>query len=300
MCDLEIILCTEAGPLENMSMLLISSIRLLGGEFENVPIYSYQPRLNKGISNSTRDFFEKNGVTLIDEPLNTLYTEYPLANKPLACAHREEYSNADYLLFLDNDTFFCGFPHLLVDGLKNGADVALGPVDFNNVGTDMLFSAGEGAYWKSLYRLLRAKPRKNITTRIHKEKILEYYNSGFIYVKREVGLFKKWLENFNRVMDKGLEPSKGLFFVEQSCLSATVAQINLGVHELDRSYNYPVSAMSRRWKGYYPFTLRNVKHTHYHKLFRNSGGLNPIEKKLRKTVNGEQLNKLINHYLLSS
>ena len=296
-CSIEIIICTEKGPLENMSKLLVSSIRLLDGVFKDIPIYSYTPRPDFAVSRETRDFFENMGVELVDEVLNTKYVDYPLANKPLACAHRASHSEADYLLFLDSDTFFCGLPQLLVDGLTD-ADVAMGPVDFNNIGTDLRFSSGESAYWSSLYSLLDAKPRKDVFTRIYKEKILEYYNSGFVFVRRGSGLFGQWLKNFNRVMASNLKPSKGIFFVEQSCLSATLAQMNLKVLELGTPYNYPITAMTKRWRGYYPFSLSKIKHVHYHKLFKNTKGDNPIQGKLRSVDNGSKLNALIKQYLL--
>ena len=295
MKDTEIIICTEEGHLEKMAKLLVYSIRNLTGEFRNTPIYSYQPRKNNKVSKETKKFFEDNDVNLIDEPLNTKYNYYPLANKPLACAHREKLSTAKYLLFLDTDTFFLDEPNIY--NRLNNIDIALNPVDFNNIGTDINFSSGEKDFWKSLYNLLDIQSRKIVKTNVDKKYVLEYYNSGFILSKKENLLFSRWWKNFDFIMSKKIKPKKGLFFLEQSVFSATVAQMNLDLAQLGKNYNYPLDSYSRKWRGLFPFSLKNVKHVHYHKLFKDSRR-NPINRKLRQVKNGPMINKAIDEYLL--
>lgn len=42
---IEIVICTEGNDyLEPMSKLLVASLREFGGEFKDIPIFSYQPR----------------------------------------------------------------------------------------------------------------------------------------------------------------------------------------------------------------------------------------------------------------
>ena len=53
---IEIVICTEKGYLESMSKLLVASLREFGGEFKDVPIFSYQPRKEFQI------FLEKNNI----------------------------------------------------------------------------------------------------------------------------------------------------------------------------------------------------------------------------------------------
>jgi len=102
----EIIICTEKGDLERMAKLLIWSLREFGGKFSNVPIYSYQPRKGHEVSGETMRFFENYEVELVDICFNQEYSHYPLANKIFACAHREQNTSADTLIFLDTDIFF--------------------------------------------------------------------------------------------------------------------------------------------------------------------------------------------------
>jgi len=86
-----------------MSKLLIYTLREFGGKLRDLPIFSYQPRKKYKISKETIAFFEKNQVEYIDLDLNKKYDYYPLANKPLSCAHREMNTNRDILIFLDSD-----------------------------------------------------------------------------------------------------------------------------------------------------------------------------------------------------
>lgn len=294
---LEIIICTEHGPLEKMSMLLIKSIRRIGGPFALTPIYSYQPRKFKSLNRETISFFEKYNVTNVTEPLNTEYENYPLANKPLACSHREEKSNADYLLFLDSDSMFLSFPSLLEEPLIDN-DIAIAPVDFSNIATDRYFQKGDHRFWSNMYKELGIQPRSFIRTRIDNKKILEYYNSGFVLVKRQKGIFTNWLINFQRLMDKKIRPSDRMFFLEQSCLSATIAQMNLGVKDIGKSYNYPIGGVYKKWRGLYPFSLKNVKHIHYHKVFQNKHMPPRIKRKIGVMKDGAYTLDLIESFLL--
>jgi hypothetical protein len=288
---LEFIICTEKGVLEQMSILLVATIRQFGGKYSNAPIYSYQPRRSATIGKDTLSFFEENNVFYIDEPLNTKYQEYPLANKPLACAHREARSNADILIFLDSDTCFLGESTAL-DALGN-ADLAINPTDLPNIATDIHFGKGEAAYWRRMYDELGVVRRKELRTTITKEKILEYYNSGFIVSKRSTGLFEKWLHNFEFIRSQGIRPAKDIFFTEQSVFSATVAQLELEVNPLGNSLNYPISIYTKRWRGYYPYDLKKIKHIHYHKLLSKKIFQERVMRKIAATENGHVINRMI-------
>jgi hypothetical protein len=289
--NLEIIICTEGGRLEPMSKLLIYTIRNFCGAYKDTPIFSYQPRKEYPVSEETKRFFERNSVNFVDIPLNTEYPDYPLANKPNVCAYHEKNTTADHLLFIDSDTFFIKEPDLIND--IGGAEVALRPVDSENIATDLNFSKGEKEYWRALYDLLNVGRQTSIKTSVTRKEVLEYYNSGFILSKAKTGLFQDWLSNFNTTMQQGLKPKKGLFFVEQSVFSATVAQKALNVKILGNEYNFPVKTYAIKWRGFYPFSLRNVKHVHYHKLFQKAKRKNPIEKKLNTMENGPEINDQI-------
>lgn len=281
MSSVEIIICTEKGRLESEAMLLIASLREFGGCLSNTPIYSYQPRKQFKISPSTAAFFSEHNVVHFDIPLNVEYEHYPLANKPLACAHREQHSNADFLIFLDSDVFFYNEPSALTD--LNGSDVKLRPVDFKGVGSNMSGDENE-EYWKDLYHTLGVTVKRTVESTVTGEKILEYYNSGHIVTKREIGLFTRWLKNFRRVMDCGLSPrGENLYFVEQTVFAATVSQMMLKVAEFEKEYNFPAfcaegEIVKDRWKV---DDFEQLVSLHYHRLFDREDGVHPLKHHFR-------------------
>ena len=293
--SLEVIICTEAGPLEAMSMLLVASIRRLRGRFSQVAITSYAPRPGRGVSRETREFFELHSVSHIESSLNKDFVDYPLANKPLACSYHEQNSSADQLLFLDSDTVFLRSPD---EGIFDRRfDARLNPVDYRNIGTNPDFTGGDPDYWRSVYELLGVPGRRTVNCTLEKATILEYYNSGMVLVDSRKGIFGRWLANFEQVWGAGLVPAQGNFFIEQSVLSATLSQMSADVRTLGEDCNYPVAGYANRWRGWFPYSLKNVTHMHYHKLF-HEAERNPLKNRIARTSDGMAVNDLIERLLI--
>lgn len=289
--NIEIIICTEGGYLESMSKLLVTSLRGFGGPFSDIPIFSYQPRKNNKISKKTIAFFEKNQVEYINNNLNKRFAYYPLINKPLACAHREYNTNADILIFLDSDIFFLNEPTELID--FHEADVILRPVDVKNIGTESLEDENS-SYWNELYQLLNVNVRRKVTTTVDNKDILEYYNSGHIVTKTRNKLFNSWKENILKAMDAGINPQTGLFYLEQSVFAATISQMELNVKYLNNNYNFPIHLLNRMEnRNYYLSNFDKIVSLHYHKIFNNRKGINPIKEQLANSENGREINKLL-------
>ena len=205
----EFILCCEKGYLENTSRLLIDSIRTFGGAYKDSAIYVYRPRMGPEVSAETRDFFERHHVAYIAEELNSAYPTYALANKVAACAHREQHTAADVLVFVDSDTFFLRPPDVLAT-LAEG-EVLLRPVDYKHVGVPADFSGPTGPYWRELWQLADIQLRPTVRTTMDNEEILAYYNSGLVATNTVNGLFSHWNILFDEVMRRGLKPGD-IFF----------------------------------------------------------------------------------------
>jgi len=295
MINIEIIICTESGILEAKSKLLVYSIREFGGRFKKVPIISYQPRNNFKVSNETISFFEKNNVKYIDLDLNKEYCDYPLANKPIVCAHREINTKADILVFLDSDVFILNEPIEFIE--FEDADVILRPVDFSNIGIENLNNNDiNSSYWKNLYELLNVQIQRNVLTTCTNENILEYYNSGHIVTLTKNGLFKAWNENFNKVMNSGIKPNN-TFFLEQSVFSATVSQLELKVKEFSKEYNYPISkGLNIKNNRYFLLSIDQLVSVHHHKYFEETFIYNSIAKDLFNTEKGKKIMFKIKEY----
>jgi len=74
------VLCTEKGPLEQMSTFFALSLRRFGGSLRNAPIYGYAPRPRRDVGAKTSGYFEKLQVDHKHILLNTRFQNYALAN----------------------------------------------------------------------------------------------------------------------------------------------------------------------------------------------------------------------------
>ncbi len=265
-----ILICTEPGDLECMSQMLVKSIRQFGGVLKDVEIYSMQPRDSGCLSKLTHEVFDEYGVVHECRLLNEKYPDYGLANKVVTCDYFARQLSSDYLLFLDSDqVVFNDLTAVLAEPL---ADVRIRPVNKKVAGTD-----GDDknlAYWQQLYTLCGVKEHGFVRTSTDHQKIWTYYNSGLVLAKRTSGVFERWKENFDKVMDKNLMPDHGLFFVEQSTLSATISSMELTVEELPYSYNYSPHGHLNLSGPYRRLTLDEIHTFHYHKLFKPPNKLN--------------------------
>ena len=233
-----IIFCVESGYLENMSKLLVTSLRKFSGRWKDVPVYAYQPRKGKSVSLKTKKFFESNHVTFIDENLNKTYRFYPPGNKVYACEHAANNLDYDNLMFVDTDTYFYNEPAEF--SLMEDNQVALRPVYKKYLGAGNEHDPN-WQYWKELYELIGVKELRYVKTSVDGDRILEYYNAGHILAQSSSGLFSIWKKNFELVMRKGIKPIKyGLYFTDQTTLAATISSMQLKVRQFSEVYNYPL------------------------------------------------------------
>ncbi len=265
-----IILCTEPGVLEGMSQLLAKSIRQFGGRLKDVSIYSIQPREPGSLSSQTIEVFKEYNVQHEHVRLNEKYSDYGFANKVVACDHYARNLSEDYLLFLDSDHVVFNDLRDLVNGPE--ADVRMRVVNLKGIGTDG--NDENATYWKALYERLGVEKKAYINTGIGNQRILSYYNGGLIFGRRASGLFQQWKTNFEQIMDSDLRPDEGLFFVEQSTLSATISSMALSVKELPVTYNYSPETHFHLAQSNAQLTLDQIHTFHYHRLFRPPNKVN--------------------------
>lgn len=293
--SLEIVICTEKGNLEDMSKLLVFTIRELGGWMKNIPIYSYSPRGGRKISTSTKQFFERMHVEIVDENLNTEFINYPLANKPIVCSHRESKSISEQILFLDSDIFFLREPENFL--LDDNSSISMRPVDQKGIGAENRYSGENGDYWEKLHKISGANDYRLVQTTVDNSEIIEYYNSGMVITKRSHGLFSEWLKNFEMAMSQQLMPPSGISFVEQSVLSATVTASQLDITPLGKENNCPFHLIRESENLEYRIDkIRDISSFHYHKVFRNKKGLNPLHDEIISTPNGKYIQELLVEY----
>jgi hypothetical protein len=196
--------------------------------------------------------------------LNLDYQDYPLANKPLVAGYAEQTIDAEILVFADSDKVILNDPTEFV--LNGGYDGAVRPVDKKNIGTQ-----GRGTpnfeYWNELFTLTGVCPRSTVQTVVDRTRVLAYWNSGLVVVKRAAGIFTSWRDLFERVMHLKLQPDTGPFYVEQSALAAALCASNACVQTLSRAYSYPLHLHNEIPEEQRPVRLDHLVSLHYHRAF---------------------------------
>ncbi|MEO0924337.1 MAG: hypothetical protein AAFY63_00535 [Cyanobacteria bacterium J06643_13] len=231
------VMCTEAGGLEQESLLMVESIRRFAGKMKDTPIYSYQVREHTDVSSATRERLKALGVVHQKVVLNTEYPDYPLANKPLLGAYVEANLDAEIIVFLDSDLVFFSEPKEF--WLPDGCDLGIRPEHEKMIGSEGEADAND-SYWQHLYRLAGVTEPQYVTTTVDRRKIKAFWNSGVVAVKRSAGVFTAWLETFSKLVEPGISVNKANFYYEQSSLSATICAQDIKIWNFSPGYNYPI------------------------------------------------------------
>ncbi|MGL5874476.1 MAG: hypothetical protein ACRC2R_19260 [Xenococcaceae cyanobacterium] len=234
------IVCTEAGMLEQESLLLVESIRKFCGSLKDTPIYSFQVRKDREISENTLKIFKSFDVIHEAKILNHNYPEYPMANKPLLCAEMEKNIDADILVFLDSDIVFFSDPKEFL--LSSEYDIGVRPEHKKNIGSSGIGDPNE-EFWQEVYKLIGVKQERFITATVDRQRMRTYWNAGVVAVRRKAGIFSAWKENFEKLINSEIRPSEGFktYYLDQVSLAATTDLLTENICCFSPSYNYPLN-----------------------------------------------------------
>ncbi len=264
---LAFLLCLEAGFIEEQSILLVQSIRLLGGRYSACPIYLICPRPHRQPSKATIQALALMDATVIIEDLNRPLDHYPYANKAYALAHLERYAKHKLIVFLDSDTLMLGEPLSLA--ISDSYDFAARPVDARGIcssPTDSLYKS----YWTALCDMagLSIDALPIILTGATREAIHSNYNGGLLVVRRDLGIGRHWQDLLERAWEKELLPQPGNFWgSDQSTFAVAVHALTSRTTLLPEGYNIPLNFLAR---GYDLPLPEHPKHVHYHHLLEDA------------------------------
>jgi hypothetical protein len=241
----------KGGGLEYKGLCMLLSLRLYWGKYKDINIYAYSPRKDNIISGWLQEIYKDNNITLVDDPINRDYVDYPLANKPLSMAHAEKNLSEEYLVFLDSDILCWNEPELFF--LPETKDLGM-VVDF----TKTMASYGPSdeecePMWRSLYDIADVRFEPYVKTLLSDEIVRGWWCSGVIACRRSAGLMNRWMELFNESMRKVPFIPKSYYLKEQMTLCALAASVYERFCELPVSYNYPVQNFKHyTCRGYRP------------------------------------------------
>jgi hypothetical protein len=201
-------------------------------------IYCLQPRKEFPISRKTKFKLEEFGVIFIDKPLNTVHRYYGLANKPLVCDYMVNNYSYEQYLFIDGDTVIVDDP---VKFLLESNDIYICPVFSKGLGISNLSDTNSN-YWLRLFEITDKNPENQIKveTISTKEKIIGYWNSGVILFNGRSSICSDWWKLLEVVLSKRKYRQTGIFFTEQTCLSAVLLQGKYSIGTLSTKCNFPL------------------------------------------------------------
>ena len=237
------IMCTEGGQLEQESLLMVESFRQYAGRFNKCPLYSFQVRENNNVSSKTIATLKDFNVDHQKLVLNTKYPNYPLANKPLLCAHIEQTVDSEIIVFLDSDLVFFNEPHEFL--LPSEYDVGIRPEHHKMIGSEGRSDPNED-YWMNLYNIAGiAACDQFVTTTVDQKNIRAFWNSGVVAMRRSAGIFSTWKQNIEKLIEAGTGINQKNFYYEQSALSATICAKTNKIFKFSPGYNYPIHSHNK-------------------------------------------------------
>lgn len=234
-----IIYCIEAGQLEKNTLLSIASIKQFGGELNNYDIFCFQPRIQFPVSKKAKSALKAMGVIFIQKPLNQKHKYYALANKPIVCDYILKNYAYDQYIFLDSDTLILNEPTEL---MTTSGDISICAVTHKGVGMSGTRDANS-EYWLKL--LEHAHVNKDnlpfVETSVTREKIIAYWNTGVISFNAGSSICEEWNALVQHALKHKIFPDSGVFFVEQTCLSAVLMNKKYDVTQMSLFSNYPLT-----------------------------------------------------------
>jgi hypothetical protein len=261
--DTTIVLCVEAGGLEQQAVLLVQSIRNWGGRFAKAPIVAVQPRLGPSVDKRTLTFFRRNQVEFVrrSSPLHATWRSS--LNKSKALSYVERAAKTETVTWLDTDVFVVSEPDGLA--LSPDEDFAAMPCRDSYHSTTGPGHRNE-AYWQTLCDLfgIDIETMGWLTVLPEQYQIRTYWQAGVFSYRRSFHLGHVHYEAFCRLLESRISHNtSGIFHYDQTSLTFAVHLAGLRSRALHFDHNLDVNPSDK------PFSVPTeriaaAKVIHYH------------------------------------
>lgn len=287
--DTTIVLCVEAGWLEQQATLLVQSIRNWSGRFAAAPIVAVQPRIGPGLDERTLTFFRQNYVEFVRRSAPRHASWRSSLNKSKALSYVERVATTETITWIDSDVFVVAEPGELA--LSPGEDFAAMPSRDGYHST-----AGPGhrneAYWQTLCDQfdIDIETLGWLTVLPEQYRIRAYWHAGVFSYRRSSHLGRVHYETFCRLLESRLSHNtSGIFHYDQTSLAIAVRLAGLRCRCLNFDHNLDVLP----YEEPYPIPAEYIaaaKIIHYHSFMlphsfpRFMQKLRPVREEVRQLL----------------
>lgn len=222
--------------------LLVDSLRSFGGDLSQCPIWLFEADPLEAPCGSLAE----TGVDVLPLEVPATVRGYLYAAKVAACAQAETLAqtNVGSLVYLAPENLIVKPPQQF--DLGETFDVSVRPVHIRNVG--LLTSDPVDGFWRGVYDVVGVHDvRTSVESFVDTQQLRAYFNSAAFAVNPGVGLFHRWFECFEALVNDRDYQSRYCqdvahrVFLHQAVLS-TVIVTELGwerVRILSPDYVYP-------------------------------------------------------------
>ncbi len=223
--------------------LLIESLRKFGGRLGEYPVWIFFTDMK-----FADGFSDLGDIKLLQLEMDTVFRQYPLADKVIACAQAEEmaaWSGVQTLVWLNPDCLIFNPPELFVLGEQY--DAAFRPVHIRNVGS--LASEPLDGYWQSIYQVVKVDNAPyTVESFVDAQTIRPYLNTHCFSINPTKGILQAWRAYFSTLLldkdfqDKFCKDALHKIFLHQAVLSALVMKLidQKRILWLPPEYSYPL------------------------------------------------------------
>jgi hypothetical protein len=256
-----VVICVEAGKLEQQATRLVESLRRWGGNLGKAPIVVIKPRLGPPLAQTTLATFDRYNVRFASRLRSDRYEWHQYLNKPYVLRWAEEFVITDCITLMDCDLLVASNADqwLLEEDVEF---IACAPD--KNIGSMGLGDETE-PYWNAVAKALDVDIEQLpwITTGTEGVRIRLLWNSGLYTYRRHTGFSEEYMKCCRKLLDsRVVHKDAGSHFVDQIVLGLAQFRLGLKYRVLPHSYNYQMEG----WSGttHAESRVRGAKIIHYH------------------------------------
>lgn len=235
--DVTFVCCVEHGYFADQFVRFVSSLRQWGGAFEDCPVIAATPRFDPPVSEPMQRRMAELNVRYVRSPRWRRHGWYPYITKPAALELAEELTEADIIVFIDNDVLVSREPTAFA--LAEEVDLAAAPASAHGGST------GPGhrhePLWEAMCKAVGVPVDSLpwIDTDLDRQRVRLYFNAGVFAYRPQTGFRDVYESCIHRILDARIQCRDwGTQLLEQAAFGLAVASSGIRYEPLPASHNY--------------------------------------------------------------